>query len=284
MVDRAFLSFLSLLPKNSLSRLVGRITRLEGGPSAHQAAIRAFCKQYGVAVEEAELPLSGYPTFASFFTRRLRPGARPIAPGDDVPVSPVDGAVSQAGIATGGRLIQAKGKDYTVEKLLGDPEEAARFLGGAWATIYLSPKDYHRIHTPIGGKVLGYSHVPGELWPVNRPSVRGVPELFAVNERLIVYLDSPVGRVAVVAVGATCVGRIRLLVDDVVTNDGKDAGTVIFDTPKDVAKGDELAVFEMGSTVILLFEPGRVTLDQRLVPEATVRMGEAIGVAGGAEG
>lgn len=279
-MDRAFLSFLSLLPKNSLSRLVGRITRLEGGPSAHQAAIRVFAKQYGVAVDEAELPLAEYPTFASFFTRRLRPGLRPVAPGDDVVVSPVDGALSQVGIAEGGRLIQAKGKDYTVEKLLDDPAEAARFVGGAYATIYLSPKDYHRIHTPVGGSISGFSHVPGQLWPVNRPSVQGVPELFAVNERLITYLDSPVGRVAVVAVGATCVGRIRLVYDDVVTNERKHAGRVVYDTPKDVAKGDELAVFEMGSTVILLFEPGRVTLDRRLEPEATVRMGEAIGRAG----
>jgi phosphatidylserine decarboxylase len=277
MVDSAFISFLRLLPKNSVSRLVGRVTRLEGGKTAHQLAIRAFCRQYGVAVDEAELPLSDYPTFASFFTRRLRPGARPIAGGDDVPVSPVDGAVSHAGIASAGRLVQAKGKDYTLEKLLADPAEAARFEGGAYATIYLSPRDYHRIHTPLGGTIVGYAHVPGALWPVNRPSVRNVPELFAVNERLITYLETPVGRVAVVAVGATCVGRIRALYDDVVTNERRPVLRHHYETPIPISKGEELAVFEMGSTVILLFEPGRVALDPRLVPGAVVRVGERIG-------
>lgn len=277
MVDSAFISFLRLLPKNSVSRLVGRVTRLEGGKTAHQLAIRAFCRQYDVAVDEAELPLSEYPTFASFFTRRLRPGARPIAGGEDVPVSPVDGAVSHAGIARAGRLVQAKGKDYTLEKLLADPAEAARFEGGAYATIYLSPRDYHRIHTPLGGTIVGYAHVPGALWPVNRPSVQNVPELFAVNERLITYLETPVGRVAVVAVGATCVGRIRALYDDVVTNEKRLTLRHRYETPIPISKGEELAVFEMGSTVILLFEPGRVALDPRLVPGAVVRVGERIG-------
>ena len=277
MVDAAFISFLRFLPKNSLSRLVGRITRLEGGKTAHQLAIRAFCQQYDVAVEEAELPIEAYPTFASFFTRRLRPGARPIVEGEDVPVSPVDGAVSHAGIATAGELIQAKGKSYTVEKLLGDVTEAERFRGGAYATLYLSPRDYHRIHTPLGGKIVGYRYLPGALWPVNRPSVQNVPELFAVNERLITYLDTPLGEVAVVAVGATCVGRIRALYDEILTNEKKPLKSHRYETPIPIGKGEELAVFEMGSTVILLFEPGRVELDPRLVPGAAVRVGERIG-------
>lgn len=277
MVDSALISLLRFLPKNALSRLVGRITRLEGGKTAHQLAIRAFCKQYDVAVEEAELPLEAYATFGDFFTRRLKPGARPIVEGEDVPVSPVDAAVSCAGIATEGKLIQAKGKDYTLEKLLGSVAEAARFSGGAYATLYLSPRDYHRIHAPLGGHIVGYSHLPGTLWPVNRPSVRSVPELFAVNERLITYLDTPVGEVAVVAVGATCVGRIRALYDDVVTNEKKPARHHRYETPIPVQKGDEIAVFEMGSTVILVFEPGRVDLDPRLVPGAVVRVGERIG-------
>lgn len=277
MVDAAFISLLRLLPKNSLSRLVGRITRLEGGKTAHQLAIRAFCEQYDVAVDEAELPLSAYPTFASFFTRRLKPGARPIVEGDDVPVSPVDGAVSHAGIATAGRLIQAKGKDYTLEKLLGDAAEAERFRGGAYATLYLSPRDYHRIHTPLGGHIVGYEHVPGALWPVNRPSVKNVPELFAVNERLITYLDTPLGMVAVVAVGATCVGRIRAVYDSIVTNEKKPPRRHRYESPIPIAKGEELAVFEMGSTVILVFEPGRIELDPRLVPGAVVRVGERLG-------
>lgn len=284
MMDAAFIQFLRFLPKNSLSRLVGRITRLEGGEAAHQLAIRIFCEQYDVAVDEAELPISSYPTFGAFFTRRLKPGLRPIAPGDDVVVSPVDGAVSQVGFAEGGELIQAKGRTFDVAGLLGDAEEARPFEGGAYTTIYLSPRDYHRIHSPLGGKILGYRYIPGKLWPVNRPSVRGVPELFAVNERLVTYLDTPVGQVALVAVGATCVGRIRLCYDEKVTNVGKPAERRHYDEAIPIAKGDELAVFEMGSTVILLFEKGRVSWDDQVMQvEATLQMGQAIGrgVGGG---
>src|SRR5690606_16893314 len=118
----------------------------------------------------------------AFFTRKLKAGLRPIAPGDDVPISPVDGAVSQAGIAQAGRLIQAKGRDYSLAALLADEGDARRFSGGAYATLYLSPRDYHRFHAPLGGTILGTRYFPGQLWPVNRPSVRGVPQLFAVNE------------------------------------------------------------------------------------------------------
>ncbi|AKU91543.1 archaetidylserine decarboxylase [Vulgatibacter incomptus] len=277
MRDAAFLAFVKLLPKKPLSRLVGTATRVDGLQGAHQAAIRTFCKQYDVAVDEAELPLEAYPSFGAFFTRKLKPGLRPIAPGERVPVSPVDGAVSQAGVAEAGRLIQAKGRDYSLAALLGDSEEAERFAGGAYATLYLSPRDYHRIHAPLDGTILGYRYVPGHLWPVNRPSVRGVPELFAVNERVIIWMDTPVGRVAVIAVGATCVGRIRLSFDDLVTNSGGPPSRVRYDLPRPIAKGAELGMFEMGSTVILVFEPGKVALDSSLVPDAPVRLGQAIG-------
>lgn len=282
MKDAAFLTLVKLLPKLSLSRAVGSATRIQGLKSAHQAAIHMFAEQYKVAVDEAELPLSEYETFGSFFTRKLKPGLRPIAPGADVVVSPVDGAVSQAGVAHDGKLIQAKGRDYTLAALLADEEEARRFTGGAWTTIYLSPRDYHRIHTPIGGEITGWSYVPGNLWPVNRPSVRGVPELFAVNERVIVWMQTPVGKVAVIAVGATCVGRIRLSFDELVTNEGKPASRKVYDQPIPIEKGAELGMFEMGSTVILVFEPGKVTLDERLQPETVLRLGEAIGGPGSA--
>jgi phosphatidylserine decarboxylase len=233
-------------------------------------------------VDEAELPLASYRTFGSFFTRRLKAGARPIAPGDGVPISPVDGAVSACGIGEAGRLFQAKGRDYLLSALLADADEARRFEGGSYATLYLSPRDYHRIHAPLGGSILGYSYVPGKLWPVNRPSVRGVPDLFAVNERVVTYLETPLGHVAVVAVGATCVGRIRLAYeDDVITDAGHAASKRRYDVPPRVAKGEELGVFEMGSTVILLFERGRVALDERLVPDAPVKLGEPIGRAMG---
>ncbi len=284
MKDAAFLSFVKLLPKSQLSRFVGGATRLSGMTSAHQAAIRAFAKQYRVNVDEAELPLEAYETFGEFFVRKLKPGIRPIAPGEDVIVSPVDGTVSQAGLADNGRLIQAKGRDYSLAALLNDEEEGKRFAGGAWTTIYLSPRDYHRIHAPLGGQITGWSYVPGNLWPVNRPSVRGVPELFAINERAIIWMQTPIGRVALVAVGATIVGRIRLSFDELATNQGEPAKRVTYESPRTVAKGDEVAMFEMGSTVILCFEPGRATLDERLQPEVELRLGERIGgSAGGAK-
>lgn len=277
--DRAYLTILGALPKGALSRAVGELTRSSAPPAVHHAAIRAFSKAFGLVLEEAEKPVEAYPTFGAFFTRRLKPGLRPIEPGDDVVVSPVDGAISQCGIAHAGRLVQAKGIDYGVGELLADPAEGRRFEGGAFATIYLSPKDYHRIHAPTGGKILGYRYVPGKLWPVNRPSVRNVAGLFAVNERLVTLMDGPLGRVAVVMVGATNVGRIRISYDDVVTNAGLPASHLNYREPITVGKGDELGMFEMGSTVILLFEPGRVNLDPALAPETVLRMGRSIGKA-----
>jgi phosphatidylserine decarboxylase len=282
MSERIPLAFLKLLPKRRMSRAVGALTRSALPVSAHRAAIRAFVRRYGVDVGEAEKPLDAYATFAEFFSRRLRPGARPIAPGADVPVSPVDGAVSQAGIGEAGRLVQAKGKSYTLAALLADEEEARRFVGGAYLTLYLSPRDYHRIHAPLPGRILGYAYVPGELWPVNRPSVAGVPDLFTVNERLVTYLETPIGHVALVAVGATMVGRIRAAYDDVVSQAGEPARRVKYERPVEIGKGDELGLFEMGSTVILLFEPGRIVLDAHLAPEVPVRVGEPLGRAAAA--
>lgn len=282
MSERVPLALLKFLPKRAMSRAFGSLTRAPLPGAAHRAAIRAFVRQYDVDVGEAEKPLDDYGTFGEFFTRRLKPGVRPIAGGADVPVSPVDGTVSQAGIGEAGRLVQAKGKSYTLAALLADEEEAKRFLGGAYLTLYLSPRDYHRIHAPLSGRILGYAYVPGELWPVNRPSVAGVPDLFTVNERLVTYLETPLGHVALVAVGATMVGRIRAAYDDVVTQAGEPARRVKYERPVEIGKGDEVGLFETGSTVILLFEPGRIVLDPRLEPEVHVRVGEPLGRAASA--
>jgi phosphatidylserine decarboxylase len=176
--------------------------------------------------------------------------------------------------------VQAKGIDYEAAALLGDAELARRLEGGAYATIYLSPKDYHRIHFPLGGAITGWRYLPGQLWPVNPASVRAVPGLFAVNERLVTVLDTPLGRCAVVAVGATVVGRVHAYYDPTVPHTNTPAAPFQrrdYGTPIPVAKGQELGAFEMGSTVIVMFEPGRVRLDPRLVPGARVRVGEEIG-------
>ncbi|HYQ82233.1 MAG TPA: archaetidylserine decarboxylase [Anaeromyxobacteraceae bacterium] len=277
MNDRAFIAAMRLLPKNALSRAVGAATRWRLG-ALGRAGMRAFAARYRVDLSECQ-DLSAFATFGEFFARPLKPGSRPIAPGDEVVASPVDGAVSEVGIAEGGRLIQAKGLDYRAGDLLGDQPLAARLAGGAFATLYLSPRDYHRIHFPLGGRVVGWRYLPGRLWPVNPASVRTVAGLFAVNERLVTVLDTPLGRCAVVAVGATVVGRVRAFYDPEVpfTNSGGGPRSRDYPSPIPVEKGQELGCFEMGSTVILLFEPGRVALSPQLAPGATVRVGEAIG-------
>ncbi len=279
MHDRAFIAALRLLPKNAASRAAGAFTRWEAPAPLRQGLMRAFARRYGIDLSECD-DVATFRTFGEFFARPLRPGLRPIAPGEDVVVSPVDAVVSEAGLAEQGRLVQAKGIDYRVEDLLADGAAAARLAGGAWATLYLSPKDYHRIHFPLGGRVLGWRYVPGRLWPVNAASVANVPGLFCVNERLVTLLESPLGLCSIVAVGATIVGRVRAFYDAGIppTNlpkarpERRD-----YERPLPVEKGQELGAFEMGSTVVLLFEPGRVALRPAIVPGARVRVGEPIG-------
>ncbi|GEJ57187.1 archaetidylserine decarboxylase [Anaeromyxobacter diazotrophicus] len=279
MLERAVLAALRGVPKNALSRLVGGLTRARAPRPVRLAAMRAFAARYGIDLSECG-ELETFRTFGEFFARPLRAGARPVAPGDEVLVSPVDGVVSQAGLAEGGRLVQAKGLDYTLEALLADPALAARFRGGPFATIYLSPRDYHRIHFPLGGAVTGYRYVPGRLWPVNPASVRGVPGLFTVNERLVTSLETPLGACAVIAVGATIVGRIRAFYDPTIPVSNLPRATPVareYPTPMPVEKGQELGAFEMGSTVILLLERGRAALRPGLAEGTRVRVGEAIG-------
>ena len=279
MNDHVFIGALRLLPKNLVSRLAGAATRWRAPDAVRLPAMRAFAAHYGIDLGECPA-LESYATFGEFFARPLKPGLRTIAPGDDVVVSPVDGAVSEAGLSTDGRMLQAKGIDYSVEALVGDAGLARRLEGGAWTTIYLSPKDYHRIHFPLGGAVTGWRYLPGKLWPVNPASVRTVPGLFTVNERLVTVLSTPVGLCAVVAVGATVVGRVRAYYDPSVpaTNTGTRMQAGEYPAPLPVEKGGELGAFEMGSTVILLFERGSVTLDRRLEPGVRLRVGERIGI------
>lgn len=278
MSDRLFIGALGLVPKNLVSRLAGAATRWRAPRGLRLAAMRAFSRRYGIDLTECP-DLETYRTFGEFFARPLRPGLRQIAPGERVVVSPVDGVVSEAGLSTAGKLVQAKGLDYTVEGLVGDAALARSLDGGAWTTIYLSPKDYHRIHFPLGGTVTGWRYLPGKLWPVNPASVRTVPGLFSVNERLVTVMQTPAGVCAVVAVGATVVGRVRATYDPTVpaTNTATRSSGREYPTPIPVEKGQELGAFEMGSTVILLFQPGRVTLDARLAPGLKLRVGEAIG-------
>jgi phosphatidylserine decarboxylase len=278
MDERTVLRALRLVPKNLLSRMAGALTRMRAPRSVRLAAMRAFAARYQVDLAESP-PLETYRTFGEFFARPLRPGLRRIAGGDAVVVSPVDGTVSGSGISVAGRLVQAKGIDYSAATLVGDATLARGLEGGAWATLYLSPRDYHRIHFPLGGRVTGWRYIPGTLWPVNPASVRNVPGLFGLNERLVTVIDTPVGTCAVVAVGATIVGRVRAYYDPTVptTNSARAPSGRDYPYPVPVEKGAELGAFEMGSTVILLFEPGRVALEPALVAGARVRVGDPIG-------
>lgn len=277
MRDETFMTLMRLLPRSALSTVVGLATRAPAPARVHQAAMRFFVKRYRVDLHEAEGSIEDYPTFAQFFTRRLKPGLRAIDEGRDVVISPVDAHVSQAGAVEGGQCLQAKGISFPIDKLLGDARRALDFEGGAFATLYLSPRDYHRFHAPLKGEITGFTYLPGELWPVNGASVRTKDALFAINERLVTYLDTPAGKLAYVAVGATCVARIHAAYDSIITHTGGAARQHTYPRPIAIDKGGELGMFEMGSTVILLFQKGRVRWDASLTPDAPVRLGQRIG-------
>lgn len=276
MKDVAFMTLMRLLPKSALSAAVGLATRAPAPPRMHQAVMRTFARSYGVNLDEAAEPIESFRTFGEFFTRRLKPGARTVDTAADAVVSPCDGRVSQLGAIEAGRCLQAKGVWFPVDQLLGDARRALDFEGGSFITIYLSPRDYHRFHAPLDVRVTGYAYQPGEFWPVNPASVRTKDALFAINERLVTHLDSAAGKVAYVAVGATCVARIQAAYDAITTHRGEPMRSVTYPAPKPLAKGDEVGMFEMGSTVILLFQKGRVRFEGGLAPDVPLRLGQRL--------
>jgi phosphatidylserine decarboxylase len=278
--SRATLAALARLPQGALSRGFGRVADLPVPRPLRRAVIGGFARAVGADPAEAERPIGEYRSVNAFFTRRLRPGVRKWPSDWHVVASPVDGTVGQLGTVTSGRALQAKGKEYSVAELLGDAEAAKAYEGGTFLTLYLSPKDYHRIHTPLSGRVVSVRHLPGGLMPVNAPSVASVDRLFCRNERLICHLDTAVGRCAVVAVGAYNVGRITAAFDpDWTTNRPRSrvADTRSYNPPMSIGREDELMTFHLGSTVVVLWQRGRVELERRLEPGATVRVGEGVG-------
>lgn len=280
MRDQTFMTLMRLLPKSALSSAVGLATRARAPAKVHQAAMRVFARMYQVNLDEAERSIVEYPTFAQFFTRKLKPGAREIDARPEVVASPCDGAISEFGTIHQGRCLQAKGLSFPVDKLLGEARRALNFEGGQFATIYLAPRDYHRFHSPVSGVITGYTYLPGEFWPVNKASVRLKDSLFSINERLVTWVESPkFGLVAYVAVGATCVARIHAAYDSIVTHSGGKATTHVYPRPIPIEKGAEIGMFEMGSTVIVLFEKGRLQWADGLAPGISVRLGQRLGVA-----
>jgi len=262
-------------PKSAFSRLMGRFAEIRAPRPLLRAVIRAYVARYGIDLAQFEEPPGGFPTFNAFFTRPLKAGARPIAAEPDRVACPVDGRVITAGAATAGRLIQAKGRDYSLAELLGDDPVWRDYDGGPSLALYLSPRDYHRIHSPVAGRVTRFIYVPGELWTVSPAGVRSVPRLFARNERLITEIETAFGQVLLVAVGATVVGKIRV-VYHAVTSQGRAPLSETLSPPYPLEKGQELGRFELGSTVILLFRPGEAVLDD-LQPGQEVKLGQGIG-------
>jgi phosphatidylserine decarboxylase len=265
-----------LLPKQALTTLAGKLAGAQGGVLTTRV-IHWFVGRYGVNMAEAANPdIAAYPTFNEFFTRSLKPGARPLAPA--ALVCPVDGAISQFGKIERDQIFQAKGHTYSTTALVGgDTALAKQFENGSFATIYLSPKDYHRIHMPCAGKLLRMIHVPGELFSVNPTTARGVPGLFARNERVVCVFESAHGPFVLALVGATIVGSMATVWHGVVNppRPGKLRDWRYEAQDIQINQGDEMGRFLLGSTVVLLF-PQRLNFNPAWTPMRPVRMGEVM--------
>ena len=268
-----------LLPKRGLTQFAGRVARAQGG-RATTRLIRWFVGKYGVDMSEAENPdIASYASFNDFFGRPLKPGVRPLADADFI--SPVDGAISQFGAIDDHHILQAKGHRFTTTQLLaGDAALADRFRHGSFTNLYLSPKDYHRLHMPCAGRLQRMIYVPGALFSVNPTTARGVPGLFARNERVVCVFDSEThGRFVMVLVGATIVGSMATTWHGVVNprRTGVIAEWEYADRPIALEQGEEMGRFLLGSTVIMLFEKDVIDFNADWRPEGPVRLGEAMG-------
>ncbi len=281
--DRLKLTALRLLPKNTVSRALGAVSEIPLPPGMRSVVNTGFATAAGVDIDEAQRRPGEYGSLNDFFTRRLRDGARQVAARDDHDlVCPSDGRLDQFGPIQSDTLVQAKGRTYRLVDLLDSGRDASQYRDGYYATIYLSPRDYHRVHSPVTGTATRLGYVPGHLFPVNPFAVQNIDHLFAVNERLTTYLQTAFGSVATVMVGATCVGRITLSFHPYQTNTSfRRREDVELSEPVDLAPGDELGVFNLGSTVILLIQADEFEFEPTLERGASVRMGERLGRAAG---
>jgi phosphatidylserine decarboxylase len=267
-----------LYPKQAMTAFAGFVAGNRWGATTTWI-IRRFVDYYSVDMNEAVEPdITRYASFNDFFTRALKPAARPLAASDLV--CPVDGAVSQFGRIEGRQIFQAKGHHYSADTLLGgDPALAAQFTDGHFATLYLSPKDYHRVHMPCDGQLVRMTHVPGELFSVNPTTARGVPGLFARNERVVCLFESKRGPFVLVLVGATIVGSMSTVWHGVINPPRvREARTWHYaDRTVQLARGEEMGRFQLGSTVVMLFPQGPLAFNPAWQPNRSVMMGEAMG-------
>jgi len=270
-----------LLPQHLLSALMYRIARLRWRP-IKDFGIRLFVRHFRVDLSEALEPeATAYPSFNEFFTRALRPGARPLPSEPSALLCSADGTLSQIGGIEDGRIFQAKGHDYSLLELLGGRQDWARsFEGGSFATVYLSPRDYHRVHMPLAGTLREMIHIPGRLFSVNPVTTSLVPNLFARNERVVCLFEGEASPFALVLVGAIFVGSMETVWAGQVTPAGKESPSRRYEeeTGIHLSRGEEMGRFNMGSTVLLLLPPARVVWDPSLDPGASLRARQRIGV------
>ena len=269
-----FIQAQRVVPQHQLSRVVGKLAASEN-PIVKNTVIQAFKAQYGIDMSIAEQSNAlKYKSFNEFFTRSLKDGVRAIDSSPNSIVSPADGAISQLGKIEDGDIFQAKGQSFSVEKLIADPQLAEPFKNGQFATVYLSPKDYHRVHMPFAGTLTETLYVPGELFSVNQTTAENIPGLFARNERMVCLFDTELGRMAVVLVGAMIVAGI----ETVATGKVKPTGRLELNQHNLLLeKGAELGRFYLGSTAVILFEQDKMQWDAMFKANSVVVMGEALG-------
>ncbi|WP_428313132.1 archaetidylserine decarboxylase [Hydrocarboniphaga sp.] len=277
--DRLFSLLQLILPTRFLSWCIYKLTRIES-QGFKNAFIRVFMSRFNISLAEAEFELpESYRSFNEFFTRALKPGARPLSDGAEVLLSPVDGAVSQLGQIDGDRIFQAKGHHYTAAELLGGEDLARPFIGGEFATIYLAPNNYHRIHMPLAGTLREWVYVPGRLFSVNPATARAMPKVFARNERVTAIFDTELGPFAMVLVGAFFVGSIETVWAGMISPPHRRSPLARYKPvhPPSLERGMEMGRFNMGSTVILLAPPGALSWNPALGPATPLRMGQVLG-------
>ena len=269
-----FIQAQRVVPQHKLSRIVGKLAASEN-PVVKNAVITAFKAQYGIDMSIAEQSNAlKFKSFNEFFTRSLKQGVREIDSNPNSIVSPADGAISQLGKIEDGAIFQAKGQQFTVENLIADPQLAEPFKNGQFATVYLSPRDYHRVHMPFAGTLTETLYVPGELFSVNQTTAENIPGLFARNERMVCLFDTELGRMAVVLVGAMIVAGI----ETVATGKVKPSGRLELNQHQlFLEKGAELGRFYLGSTAIVLFEENKMQWDAEFKANSVVEMGKKLG-------
>jgi phosphatidylserine decarboxylase len=281
--DDLFIASQYLLPQHLLSRVVGKLAACEN-ITVKNFLIRQFMDQFGIRLDDAaRQSREEFKSFNDFFTRELRPGARPLDTATTSLVSPADGAISQLGKIQDGRIFQAKGQDFSLLELLGgNQQRAAEFTNGQFATVYLSPRDYHRVHMPISGTLREMVYVPGALFSVNQTTAANVPRLFARNERLVAIFDTEIGPMAMVLVGAMIVAAIETVWSGRITPAERTLRVFDYRNPGPVTlnKGDEMGRFLLGSTVILCFGENALQWDRELESGSPVRMGKRMATLG----